>query len=418
MTIGSKKNWWGPGWMGSSVLSSNSRPIRGLSVERNFSDPFQNRFLSILGGWDLAFILGDIKNNDLTPDRRFSALRLGIRPKENLELGFSKSAVICDKDDGCGFSSIVDGLTGSGNVYDLNTIDYRLSGFLFDIPYATYGQISGTSLDKSLGIFGIETWGSLADIEKIESYRFFSEFSSTTCGIFDGRSKYGCAYQNEKYPSAYQNDGVNIGHSLDGDSLALSMGAILILDDTQLYKSSVSIGRINRGSDMGYTFTKNATDFLNFNLGYQFDLYWYDIPLGSFDVGLGFDIYKDKVSGSSEKDPRLYVVWNNSIDLYEQKARDFSEYIDLIEVQEEKIENIDSSDQAIIQFVSFNESELASIISLIDQTAVDRGDTAFANYTPQFKSTNEILDQLSKSSNDTSLSDYLASVDETISKRN
>ena len=326
--------------------------------------------------------------------------------------------MICDKDDGCGFSSIVDGLTGSGNVYDLNTIDYRVSGFLFDIPYATYGQISGTSLDKSLGIFGIETWGSLAESEKIESYRFFSEFSSTTCGIFGGRSKYGCAYQNEKYPSAYQNDGVNIGHSLDGDSLALSMGAILILDDTQLYKSSVSIGRINRGSDMGYTFTKNATDFLNFNLGYQFDLYWYDIPLGSFDVGLGFDIYKDKVSGSSEKDPRLYVVWNNSIDLYEQKARDFSEYIDLIEVQEEKIENIDSSDQAIIQFVSFNESELASIISLIDQTAVDRGDTAFANYTPQFKSTNEIIDQLSKSSNDTSLSDYLASVDETISKRN
>ena len=52
MTIGSKKNWWGPGWMGSTVLSSNSKPIRGISVERNFSDPFENRFLSILGGWD------------------------------------------------------------------------------------------------------------------------------------------------------------------------------------------------------------------------------------------------------------------------------------------------------------------------------------------------------------------------------
>ena len=72
----------------------------------------------------------------------------------------------------------------------------------------------------------------------------------------------------------------------------------------------------------------------------------------------------------------------------------------------------------IIQFVSFNESDLSSIISLIDQTAIDRGDTAFANYKPQFKSTNEIIDQLSQSSNDKSLSDYMASVDETISKRN
>ena len=72
----------------------------------------------------------------------------------------------------------------------------------------------------------------------------------------------------------------------------------------------------------------------------------------------------------------------------------------------------------IVQFVSFNESELSSIISLIDQTAVDRGDTAFANYIPQLKSVDEIIDQLSEPSNDKSLSDYMASVDETISKRN
>ena len=90
ITLGSKKNWWGPGWMGSTVLSTNARPIRGLSIERNFSDPFKNSFLSFLGSWDFAFILGDIKNTGLTPQRRFTALRLGIRPMDNLEVGFSK----------------------------------------------------------------------------------------------------------------------------------------------------------------------------------------------------------------------------------------------------------------------------------------------------------------------------------------
>ena len=74
----------------------------------------------------------------------------------------------------------------------------------------------------------------------------------------------------------------------------MSLGGMLIIDDTQLYKSTLAIGRINRGSDTGYLFSQDSTDFLNFNLGYQFDLYWYDIPLGSFDVGLGFDIYKNK----------------------------------------------------------------------------------------------------------------------------
>tara|TARA_Y100001936_G_scaffold213582_1_gene222638 strand:- start:134 stop:1906 length:1773 start_codon:yes stop_codon:yes gene_type:complete len=418
ITLGSKKNWWGPGWMGSTVLSSNSRPIRGISIERNFSDPFENRFLKLLGNWDMAFILGNIKNTNVTPDRRFSALRLGIRPLENLELGFSKSAVICNKGSNCGFSKIVDGLIGSENVYDLNTIDYRVSASIFDIPYASYGQISGSSLSNSVGLFGLETWGSISGSQNFESYRVFTELSSTTCGIFDGQSKYGCAYQNEKFPSGYHNGGSNIGYPLDGDSLSISFGGILVLDDTQLYKSTLAIGRINRGSNTGYLFSQDSTDFLNFNLGYQLDLYWYDIPLGSFDFGLGFDIYKNKITGSSEKDPRLYVSWINSLDLSQEKVRDFSDYIEMIEVDDELITTSDPIIEDQIQYVSFNERELSSIISLIDQTSVDRGDTAFANYTPEFKSTNEIIDQLSKSSNDKSLSDYLTSVDETISKRN
>ena len=418
MTLGSKKNWWGPGWMGSTVFSTNARPIRGLSIERNFSDPFQNRFFGILGNWDLAFILGDISNTNLTPDRRFTALRLGIRPKDNLEIGFSKSAIICDKSSGCGFSKIIDGITGTDDVYDLNTIDYRVSGSFLDIPYATYGQISGSSFNKSVGLFGLESWGYLEESQKFESFRVFTELSSTTCGIIDGESNFGCAYQDDQYPSAYHSNGSNIGYSLDGDSLAISLGGMLIIDDTQLYKSTLAVGRINRGSDHRYLFTENVTDFLNFNMGYQFDLYWYDIPLGSFDVGMGFDIYKDKVSGTSEKEPRVYVSWVNSIDLSQQKVRDFSEYIELIEVDDEIISPIKSSNEEIVQYVSFNESELSSIISMIDQTAVERGDTAFANLTPQFKSPKDIIDQLSESSNDQTLSDYLASVDETISKRN
>ena len=418
MTLGSKKNWWGPGWMGSTALSTNARPIKGLSIERNFSDPSQNRFFSILGNWDLAFILGDIKSINQAPDRRFTALRIGMRPKDNLEIGFSKSALICEKGSGCGLSKVIDGIIGSDEVYDLNTFDYRVSGSMFELPYAVYGQISGSTLSNSVGLFGLESWGSIEESQKFESFRVFTELSSSTCGIFGGQSKYGCAYQDNKYPSAYHNDGSNIGLPLDGDSIALSLGGILVIDDTQLYKSTVAIGRINRGSNSGYLFSQNAMDFVNVNLGYQFDLYWYDIPLGSFDVGLGFDVYKDKVAGSSEKEPRAYVAWTNSIDLSQQKVRDFSEYIELIEVGDELMPQADPVAEDIVQFVSFNESELSSIISLIDQTAVDRGDTAFANYMPQFKSTDEIIDQLSESSNDKSLSDYMASVDETISKRN
>ncbi len=420
ITLGSKKNWWGPGWMGSTVLSTNARPIRGLSIERNFSDPFKNSFLSFLGSWDFAFILGDIKNTGLTPQRRFTALRLGIRPMDNLEVGFSKSAIICDKNNGCGFSKLIDGVLGSGDIYDLSTLDYRLSGKFNEIPYATYGQISGTSIDKSVGIFGLETWGNFPDRKNFESYRVFTEFSSTTCGIFSGQSKYGCAYQNQEYPSAYHYNGSNIAQPLDGDSMAISFGGILVQDDAQIYKSTLAIGRMNRGSQPGYLFTKNETDFLNFNLGYQFELFWYEIPLGSFDVGLGFDIYKDKKSGSSEKEPRVYLAWTNTIDLSGNQNKEFSDYIDFIEADADMSVLAEETvkDKEIIDFVSFNERELKSIINIINDTALERGDTSFANYSPDLQSTNDIIDQLSQSSNDIGLSEYLKSMDETISNRN
>ena len=420
ITLGSKKNWWGPGWMGSTVLSTNARPIRGLSIERNFSDPFKNSFLSFLGSWDFAFILGDIKNTGLTPQRRFTALRLGIRPMDNLEVGFSKSAIICDKNNGCGFSKLIDGVLGSGDIYDLSTLDYRLSGKFNEIPYATYGQISGTSIDKSVGIFGLETWGNFPDRKNFESYRVFTEFSSTTCGIFSGQSKYGCAYQNQEYPSAYHYNGSNIAQPLDGDSMAISFGGILVQDDAQIYKSTLAIGRMNRGSQPGYLFTKNETDFLNFNVGYQFELFWYEIPLGSFDVGLGFDIYKDKKSGSSEKEPRVYLAWTNTIDLSGNQNKEFSDYIDFIEADADMSVLAEETvkDKEIIDFVSFNERELRSIINIINDTALERGDTSFANYSPDLQSTNDIIDQLSQSSNDIGLSEYLKSMDETISNRN
>ena len=41
--------WWGPGWDGSLILSSNARPIPALTFDRTFTDAFESRWLSWLG---------------------------------------------------------------------------------------------------------------------------------------------------------------------------------------------------------------------------------------------------------------------------------------------------------------------------------------------------------------------------------
>ena len=114
------------------------------------------------------------------------------------------------------------------------------------------------------------------------------------------------------------------------------------------------------------------------------------------------------------------MAWTNAIDLSDNQNRDFSDYIDLIEVDAEMSVLAEEivEDKQIINFVSFNEKELKSIINIINDTALERGDTNFADYSSDLQSTNDIIDQISKSSNDLSLSDYLTSVDQAISERN
>ena len=214
---------------------------------------------------------------------------------------------------------------------------------------------------------------------------------------------------------------MNIGHASDGDSIVLSLGGILVGENSQLLKSRLSLGQLNRGSINSYQLTEHRTNFFNADLGYEFDLYWFDIPLGSFDVGVGYDIYKDKVDSTSENEPRIYVAWNNDMDFTQEKTMDFSEYIELIEISDE--------DRLITEEVADNDStpyrdlgnfELFEIIEIFDEVTTQRGDTSImAKVSTNIQSVENILSELNSLSDDgKTLSDYLGLMDSTISQRN
>jgi hypothetical protein len=57
---GFMQRWWGPGWDGSLILSSNARPIPALSVDRNYSDPFGLPVLRRLGPWSASVGMGQL----------------------------------------------------------------------------------------------------------------------------------------------------------------------------------------------------------------------------------------------------------------------------------------------------------------------------------------------------------------------
>ena len=378
ISLGSKKNWWGPGWGGSLILSTNANPISGISIERIFSDPFESKLLNWIGPWDLSLLLGELEHSRTRSDALFFGMRIGSRPLTNLEIGFSKTSLFCGENRPCGFSSFSDMLldkTDSG--YNLSGLDFRSSHHIKNFPFVLYGQIIGEGIsDNHLGLFGLETWGPINDFDQLESYRVFLEAASTSCEFYNNDdSKYGCAYHDSLYPDGYRYEGVNIGHSADGDALVLTLGGIIVAQNSQLIKSSLSLGKLNRGSNYLYKVSQNNNDFFKFDLGYEFDLFWFDIPLGSFDVGLGLDVMKDKVNNTTQKDPRIYVSYSNSLDFNPKKVRDYSEYLALIEVSEDEgIDAEETSETAIqaINFVIIGELDLSELISLIDQVALER----------------------------------------------
>ena len=378
ISLGSKKNWWGPGWGGSLILSTNANPISGISIERNFSDPFESKLLNWIGPWDLSLLLGELEHSRTRSDALFFGMRIGSRPLTNLEIGFSKTSLFCGENRPCGFSSFSDMLldkTDSG--YNLSGFDFRSSHHIKNFPFVLYGQIIGEGIsDNHLGLFGLETWGPINDFDQLESYRVFLEAASTSCEFYNNDdSKYGCAYHDSLYPDGYRYEGVNIGHSADGDALVLTLGGIIVAQNSQLIKSSLSLGKLNRGSNYLYKVSQNNNDFFKFDLGYEFDLFWFDIPLGSFDVGLGLDVMKDKVNNTTQKDPRIYVSYSNSLDFNPKKVRDYSEYLALIEVSEDEVIDAEETSETAIQaidFVIIGELDLSELISLIDQVALER----------------------------------------------
>ena len=422
LTLGSKKNWWGPGWDSSLVLSSNARPIRGLSIERNFSDPFESAFLKWIGPWDLSVIIGELDNNRSISDPKFFGMRFGFRPTSSLELGLSRTSLFCGENLSCGFSTFTDMLIDKNDDgYNAVGIDFRSSHKMKNIPFAVYGQLMGEPFNNTMGLFGMETWGLINSNQQLESYRFFVEASSTSCQFYKNDSeKYGCAYRNDLYTDGYRYAGSSIGHTSDGDSMVLSLGGILVGENSQLLKSKLSLGQLNRGSINSYQLREHQTNFFNIDLGYEFDLYWFDIPLGSFDLGVGYDMYKDKVDNTSENEPRIYVAWNNDMNFTEEKTMDFSEYIELIEVSDEEIITEELVKNDLNAFRDLGNFELFEIIELFDDVTTQRSDkNIMTKVTTNIQSVENILSELNSISDDgKTLSDYLGLMDSTISQRN
>ncbi|MBZ5565723.1 MAG: phosphatase PAP2 family protein [Acidobacteriia bacterium] len=90
-SFGKQSLWWGPNRGGSLLLSNNAEPIYMFRASR--STPFTlPGMLQRLGPLKVEAFFGQLAGNQFPPRPFFHGERISVKPTENLELGFSRTA--------------------------------------------------------------------------------------------------------------------------------------------------------------------------------------------------------------------------------------------------------------------------------------------------------------------------------------
>ena len=325
LAASTSERYWGPGWQSSLILSNNARPVPAFTLERNLTTPFETRWLSWLGPWDLAVLWGFLDDDRAIPNTRVFSWRFDFRPLRSLEIGTSFMGLWCGSGQDCGLDELGDLVSGSGGSGSSDNAEFdRLGGFdvrwssrLFGTPFALYTHIIGEDFgdgetrliipSKILGQFGAETWGYR---DGLGSYRLFFEWADTECDFSlyrnvssdGGGGKPGCAYRNSKYRSGETYRGRSIAHSFDQDTSIYTIGGILNDVDNHSWYATVNFGNINRNGAHLSTVATNKTSYQAIELMHR-------RSFGSFVVGLGlgFEHRDDKVTDQTDDDFRGFL---------------------------------------------------------------------------------------------------------------
>lgn len=323
LTAGWQDKWWGPGRDGSTILSTNARPLPSVTLQRRSSSAFSLRWLSWIGPWNLTAFMAYMDDDRVVDDTLLVGMRFVFVPLQGLEIGLSRTAQWCGQDRSCNGSTFVDLLLGNDNRgvnvdpenepgNQLGGVDLRWS-IPGPIPVATYLQ--WTAEDTRQGGPAIGSWLRLAGVEYTaslgaSSMRAHFEIAETSCR--DGGAGFSelvpnCAYEHEIYRSGYRYQGRPIGHGMDGDGLSYSAGATLVQSRGHIWNVAVRAMEINRtgASNVRHSLSATPQDRVELQVSHRRSFDW-----GVIYVGLGYRHIGGATSGNNSDDVTGFMQWS------------------------------------------------------------------------------------------------------------
>jgi hypothetical protein len=318
VSAGYVERWWGPGWEGSLILSTNARPIPAVALDREQSTPFDLPVLRWLGPWRFSTFMGQLEEDRDYSNALLFGMRVEVRPLPSLQIAASRTLQWCGEDRPCDFGTFWDALIGNDNDQPLDEQPgNQLAGFDLrwtwpggGVPLALYGQAIGEDEagglpSKYLGLVGAETWGDLAG----GSWRGHLEYSDTACDFVNSEPQFGCAYESAVYTTGYRYRGRSIGSSLDGDGTSLGLGVLFIDAGGSRWELMGRDVELNRaGESRGNTLAEGPAEVRDVALTHERALPW-----GNISVSLGYTDVDTKAPTVIEDGLRGYLTWRYEV---------------------------------------------------------------------------------------------------------
>lgn len=273
LIAGQIPTWWGPGHDGSLIRGDASKPVVGVTLQRDIQAAPSHPYLNWIGPWQYQLFAGQLEDYKAVPDTKLIGMRLTASPTEWLELGASRTFMWGGEGRPENASSFWDAIKGTkDNVYS-NDIDIsnQLGGFdarvnlapLVNMPVSVYGQYIGE--DEAGGLPAKNMYLAGADFASSLNttnmgtipYQLYTEWTDTRSS---GRVS-NAPYNHSTYTDGYYQHGYPLGYALGGNTESISVGGKLWLNTQNFINTKMQYAKVNQAGIEGTNSYRNNRAF-------------------------------------------------------------------------------------------------------------------------------------------------------------
>lgn len=282
VSVGAQERWYGPGWDSSLILSNNARPVPAISLQRNYSKPFETPWLSWIGPWSLNAFAGQLESDRFIPHAKLLGMSVTFKPFDSLEIGLRRTAQWGGEGRPESLSSFVDLAIGRTNCDEIddgcddrlnsNEAGNQLAGIDFNWRLSSesymgsiYGQLVG---EDEAGYAPSRKFYQLG----YKANFYISDFAVTGYLEYaDTENEFApnVTYEHSIYQTGYRTELKSIGSTYDNDTQSLALGFLATHKNGDRYKLRFAKVDLNSDGTGTHTINETAVSFNQIELKYQ-----------------------------------------------------------------------------------------------------------------------------------------------------